>query len=106
MIAAALVGGSGAQCGVKSQIGNFVFGRDTGADVVAPLTFGFGLGTTSRLLTGQFVELGVQPTRGEFLGRLDFLPAFPPISFLREVGYGLGAGLGLSGLGPFAGFRV
>ena len=77
-----MVGSGGAQRGIKGQIGDFVFGGDAGADVVAPFAFGFGLGAAAGLLAGEAVELGIQAAGGEFLLGLDFLAAFPPMAVL------------------------
>jgi hypothetical protein len=101
-----LIGGSGAQGGVKSQVGDFVFGGDAGADVVAALAFGLGLGTAAGLFAGKAVKLGIQAAGGKLLLRLDFLATLPPMAVLRRLGYGLGAGFGLANVGPFFSFRV
>jgi hypothetical protein len=105
-VAPLLKGGSGPQRGIEGQVGDFVFGGDTGPDVVTPFAFGFGLGAAAGLFTGQAVKLGIQTAGGKFLFGLDFLAAFPPMTVLGGLGNGLGAGFGLANVGPFFGFRV
>lgn len=73
---------------------------------MAPFTICLGLGTTASLFAREPVKLGIQTPRRKLLAGLDFLAAIPPLPFLGEIGYSLGAGLRLSDLGPFAGFRV
>ncbi|MEZ4518249.1 MAG: hypothetical protein R3C44_15985 [Chloroflexota bacterium] len=77
--------------------------RQARLHVPAALALGLGLGATTGLVTGQFIELGIQTASGEFLVGFNLLPPFPPLSILRRLGNRLGSGFSLGDISLLAG---
>jgi hypothetical protein len=97
-----LIGGSGPNGGIKSDIGGFTI-SGTRLDVATTLTFGFGTRTTPRLPAGEPVDGGVDVSGNKCIPSFYFFSALPPVgvSGVEDILFG-GFGRGLL-LGRFVG---